>query len=432
MSAQRKQYADLIRHRELNALRRLMVGQHVPSATARSTLPGTSIAGGGAQQTVLRIDELESQMNQLLLERVSTTQNEFKPTQILPLQAVAGSAQATDALEVAEQVVIAHAAALFAQHQDASAQQILTSAIGAAGAQHDHVPTWLVLFDFYRATDQSQLFEALALDFSVRFGRSTPAWLSIPSLVPAASAKTAPSDWLSPSHLDEQAARGLLALLTKSAGPKRALVLDWRELVAVQPTAWQLLQQALTLLANEPMHCTLMGLASLEQTFTDALADSMLARLALLRCLNQPQAFEELALDYCTAFDISPPDWKSRQCQVTLHDLGLGLSNDLHSPAPLAASAASQSLELLGEVAALPSAFSHADQQADNQTEPMVVRCDRLVRCSPMATLALRQWAQTLKSRGEQVTFQSVHRVVAAYFLSQGIYEYAKVVIRKD
>jgi len=39
--------------------------------------------------------------------------------------------------------------------------------------QHDHPPTWLVFLDFCRATNLSNRFEACALDFSVRFGRST-------------------------------------------------------------------------------------------------------------------------------------------------------------------------------------------------------------------------------------------------------------------
>lgn len=430
MSAQRKQYADLIRHRELNALRRLMVGRHVPSASVRPTQPMIRNTASSADQTVLRIDELEAQMNQVILERVTTTQmpngafmhTQIQPTQIQPTQMGLPA-------DEAEQAVIRQAAIHFANKQDQQVQQLLQSAIGPQSTQYDHVPTWLALFDFYRATHQPEPFEALALDFSVRFGRSTPTWVSIPALVPAAATK-GHADWLAPHYLDVQAAQTLCGLLRQVAGTHQSIVLDWRELVDVEPNAWLELKLALHSLADQPVQCTLIGLASLEQTFTDGLADAMLARLALLRCLNQPTLFEALALDYCVAFEVSPPDWQASQCQLTLQDLGLAqvldgaAANNELSQTPSSAAP----LELMGEMSVLPACFERSTLAAD----AVSVRCDRLVRMSPVAIAQLRVWVQTQKSRGTQISFLGTHRLIAAYLLSQGIYEFAKVVIRKD
>ena len=39
---------------------------------------------------------------------------------------------------------------------------------------------WLALFDLYRATGQAERFDALAIDFAARFGRSAPLWVSLP------------------------------------------------------------------------------------------------------------------------------------------------------------------------------------------------------------------------------------------------------------
>jgi hypothetical protein len=119
-----------------------------------------------------------------------------------------------------------------------------------------------------------------------------------------------------------------------------------------------------------------------------------------------------------------------------LQDLGLGSSFALQGQMPNSPSFANsdaKTLELSGDVAALPAYFHHLDAGRLNPVlGALEVRCDRLVRCTPKAVLDLRQWIQTLQSLGVRVSFQGVHRVVAAYFLSQGIYEYAKVVIRKD
>ena len=52
------------------------------------------------------------------------------------------------------------------QHQDSDPQQ-----------QHD---IWMTLFDLYRATGQQVPFDALAIDYAARFGRSAPLWFSLP------------------------------------------------------------------------------------------------------------------------------------------------------------------------------------------------------------------------------------------------------------
>ena len=44
-----------------------------------------------------------------------------------------------------------------------------------------NVEVWTsALFDFYRATGRQARFEAMALDFAERSGRSAPAWFSMP------------------------------------------------------------------------------------------------------------------------------------------------------------------------------------------------------------------------------------------------------------
>lgn len=449
MSAQRKQYADLIRHRELNALRRLMVGKHTPIPTAKTTMPPSQHA---AVHTLSHIDALEEQMNQQLFDRSTLTAlgafstrggsaltsvptTTFAPTQILAIK----PSPAAHSLPAAEQAVLTQAAALFASHDLHATQALLSNALSAQGAQRDHVPTWLALFDFYRATDQAQLFDSMALDFSIRFGRSTPSWVSISALAataPAPAPISDPSvplcDWVAPPYLDEGALAGLDARLQKASLHKRSLRLDWRSLVDIAPLQWPAVKHLLSAIAAQPVHCVMYGLPSLTNTFTKTLPESMLAQLALLRCQNQMTAFETLALDYCVLFEVSPPDWLPPQCQLEAQDNPL-TSSPIHltPPSTLPTSSPSE-FELVGEVELLPSALLQSITTTERSSERHVIRCDRLVRIAPKPTQDLRPWLQTLASKGIRIEFKDVHRLIAAYFLDQGLYELAKVSIRKD
>ena len=466
MSAQRKQYADLIRHRELNALRRLMVGKQTPGPTAKTTLaPSQHLA----VHSLSHINALEEQMNQQLFDRsaqtslgvfstrggstlVSASTSAFAPTQILAIKpSPATSPQhsqhphhpqpTAQSIPAPEQAVLTQAAALFASHDLRATQALLSNALSAQGAQRDHVPTWLALFDFYRATDQAQLFDSMALDFSVRFGRSTPSWVSIPALAatapaPAPAPISNPSmphcDWVAPPYLEEGALAGLDVLLQQATLQKRTLRLDWRSLVDIAPLQWPAVKHHLNAIAAQPLHCVMYGLPSLTNTFTKTLSESMLAQLALLRCQNQMTSFETLALDYCVIFEVSPPDWLPPQCQLEAQDDPL-TSSPIHltPPSTLPTSSPSE-FELVGEVELLPSALLQSITTTERSSERHVIRCDRLVRIAPKPMRDLRLWVQTLGAKGIRIEFKDVHRLIAAYFLDQGLYELAKVSIRKD
>jgi hypothetical protein len=485
MSAQSKQFADLIRHRELNALRRLMVGRQIPAPSTRPTLPPGQKSPHTASHALSTIDKLEVQMNQLLLERsirdlesreagfLQTQIVAFKPTQAAPNDVIArGTSPSAPQKQAPEQVTLAQAADWFASNRMSDVQALLTQALGAQGALHDHVPTWLALFDFYRATDQAQLFDGLALDFSVRFGRSTPSWISFAALAKheklkskgspqnapnsGVSLQIATCDWTAPSYLAEGALAGFDVLVHNAALHKRSLHLDWRGLVAVDPAQWSAIKNQLNTIASHNLNCVMYGLSSFKQACTTDLPEAMLAHLSLLRCQNQAEAFEELAIDYCVAFEVSPPDWNPPVCQLESKDSPLsdasaavsaGVSKiSAQAASPMAdpfQSRSAQALdpatdsetdsELMGEVESLSADWLAARTSARTAAgQRWVIRCDKLVRIGPQATQELLAWLKTLTTQGLQVELKDTHRLIAAYFLAQGLYEFAKISIRKD
>jgi hypothetical protein len=456
MSAQSKQYADLIRHRELNALRRLMVGRQTPAPSVRPTLAMGQQSSHTASHTLSTIDELEVQMNQRLFERSirysESRESSFLSTQIVgfaPTQAAA-SALAPAADKAPEQVTLAQAAAWFAANRISDVQALLTQALSAQGELHDHVPTWLALFDFYRATNQAQSFDSMALDFSIRFGRSTPSWISftalaeqekrrsnlLPQSVSSAGAGSPipTCDWTAPSYLTEGTLAKFDVLIHNAALHKRSLHLDWRGLVAVDLAQWPTIKNQLNAIASHNLNCVMYGLASFKQALTTDLPEAMLAHMAMLRCQNQAEAFEELAMDYCVAFEVSPPDWKPPVCQLEWQDSPM--TEPIQSLAAHAVGSETDmeaDPELVGEIESLSADWLAARPPVRPAAgQRWVIRCDKLIRISPQATQQLLAWLKTLATDGLQIELKDIHRLIAAYFLAQGLYELAKMSIRKD
>jgi hypothetical protein len=456
MSTQRKQYADLVRHREFNALRRLMVGRLTPSPTIRPTLPTKQLSAHSASHALSNIDELEVQMNQDLFDRslrdIESEKTGFLTTDIVSFKSILADTHTPPILgQTHDQVTLTQAAGLFAVNRMSEVQALLTHALSAQGTLHDHVPTWLALFDFYRATNQAHWFDSMALDYSVRFGRSTPSWISFPELAErahhpfkewpqresntGANAQITTCDWTAPAYLTDGAMAGFDELIQKAMTQKRSFHLDWRDLVSVDPAQWPTIKNQLSAIASHPLHCVMYGQASFQPAFTKDLPEAMLAHLALLRCQNQAAAFEELAMDYCVAYEVSPPDWQPPECQFEWRDSPLSAVSPTLAVADTAPSASDLETtpELIGEVEYLPNAWLAARPHPHPAAaQRWVVRCDKLVRIAPPAAQELLTWLKTLTAEGLQVEFKDVHRLIAAYFLAFGLNEWSKISIRKD
>ncbi len=433
MPLESKQHVDLVRHRELNALRRLMVRRGKADSLPADSAVSRQASAFASTQAIGKIDALEAQMNQQLFEhgtrRNTEEAGDFQLTQI---QAFDRSAKTTQSMTMQPQEpsTVQQAGEQFANNKTQTAQTLLEQAIGERGQQHDRVPIWLVLFDLYRASDQLDRFEALALDFSIRFGRSPPSWVSIPQQAAIAEREhegdsiqgADRAEWVASATLSEE---GLLALQTAvlaAIKAQRQLVVDWLAFSPVDKVQWSLLRSALHFLATQPVHCDVRGMNELEQSFDPESAESWLARLALLRCQNRAQVFEDAAIDYSVQFEISPPDWVRPECRFDL-------TSDKEEPGANAPVPTNLSPELYGTLDAGRAVKLLA---AWLPTDGMVIRCDRLVRCDPVATMAIARFAQAAKAQGMQLELQGVHRVMAAYFAMQNLYDHAKVTIRRD
>jgi hypothetical protein len=388
-------------------------------------------------QTLSKIEAIESQFNETVFV------NSAKSKEKLPAATLNTKDSATP-----EAKIMAQAADWFASNRMVEVESLLTHSISSQGPLCDHVPTWLLLLDFYRAVNKPSLFDVLALNFSIRFGRSTPSWVSIPELAKIANPQTSVVadnlaqvaseyipvvDWIAPQHLAEASFAGFDTRVHQAAQERRTLHLDWRSATSVDPVVWPLIKSQLSSIASQNLHCVMYGLSAFTRTFEPTLPESMLAQMALLRCQNQAHQFEELAMDYCTYFEVSPPDWIPPVCRLTLEDSPLTAEQlpNQQKRSGLAASTPAVLNQLVGEVDQIPADWA-VKNGLKNSEDRLSIQCDKLIRISPQATQQLREQMQKISSQGIRAEFKDLHRLIAAYFLQQGLYEMAKVSIRKD
>ncbi|WP_137895364.1 STAS domain-containing protein [Ramlibacter sp. 2FC] len=356
------------------------------------------------------------------------------------------SVSKSDAIEVGE---LAHdqeleeASIRFASGDEAGAEAGLLKALGSTGTRGQHLESWLALFDLYRATGWQDRFERAALDFALRFQRSAPQWFSMSERAgQAAPARAQPAGsahahWTCPATLGVGSLTALQEVLARTASPWR---LDWRKLQALGgDEVLQALRKVLASWAARPVQIGFVGGEMLEQWLAartpagDATAapEAWLARLALLRVMGRMEEFDEVALNYCVTYEVSPPAWEAPAC--TFLAAGAAAPAEAAAPAqePIAPSD-EEAPALVGGIVGDASAQLAVIEAKSPPGDRLSVDCACLARVDFAAAGTLLNWVVAQQAQGRQVEFLNVHRLVAAFFHVIGISEQARVVLRTD
>lgn len=320
------------------------------------------------------------------------------------------------------------------------------------------------LFDLYRATGQQASFDRVAIDYAQRFGRSAPAWFSLPELLGHKSAKApverpwtpdAPFEWKCPAHLDLKSVQALENGMTQTTGLS---VLDWSRLDSIAADAAKALAELFARCCGQLIQIRFQGAELLEKKLRSLTPSGQrevasfwwALRLDALRMLRLQDEFELAALDYCVTFEVSPPPWEDALCDCVVDQgaaatatIGNGMSfesagnrrgaADRAGPTiqPLASETVPISVvELSGDV--LGDAADALDQlQAGLEGgDRLVISCAHLIRVDFSAAGSILNWVAMRQAEGCQVQFRDVPRLVAAFFNVIGINEHARVVVR--
>jgi hypothetical protein len=352
-----------------------------------------------------------------------------------------------------DEVVIAFANADFN-----AAETALADLTGAGGARETHLDTWLTRFDLYRATGQQPKFEALAVEFAHAFGQSAPQWISLPQLVadaaqhqPRSAAGPAEIGWVSPPVLD---ADGVAQLESQTMQLPMPWVLDWRAIAKVQVDGASRLTELIKRWSTQELKMRWLAAERLLQVLAEASPTGArdvdpsywLVRMEALRLADRIDQFDEVAIDYCVTFEVSPPSWERSRCSVRF-------STTAHSTR-------SAPMSMVGESVTSFMDSTHGDDDASPATRHVVevatlqlsgqlvgdirtqlgemdarighatvvrVACTTLIRADFIAAGDLLNWVIAKRNEGRNVTFADCHRLVANFFGAMGIIEHARV-----
>jgi len=361
------------------------------------------------------------------------------------------------------------AAIRFANGDEGGAESSLQTALSNTDAKPDQALRWaMALLDLYRATDRQSHFDVAAIEFAERFGRSAPAWFSIPANLglnnASAMVRTLPSRlmaeplWRSPSHFTAGSVDDLRLAIANAAAP---WFIDWGPLTQIEASAVDAMGELFSEWCSTPVDLHFSGVHILETALRRCApsGDRTIGqtpwklRLDALRIMGLRDAFELVALDYCVTFEVSPPTWQD--VRSSFADLAPGAFDaaargsadtergglparsgghgsyqqvpTLHMGIESVQAAVS---ELSGEVLGDASAALHRLESDRNGAPRLVVSCANLVRVDFSAAGSILNWVAHLQNDGCQVQFLDLHRLVAAFFGVVGIHEHARVVMR--
>ena len=212
-------------------------------------------------------------------------------------------------------VVLENAALLYASGQAAGARALLEQGVAA---DHDtkHSPlAWLALFDLLQRAGDRAAFDQLAMQYSVQFERSAPGWEGRET---AAGPKATGGGYLALTHhlTAESAAQieGLRRAIAKRATNAR---LDLSGLTGFDDAGARLLATALAearraklTLSIERAEKVKAALDAAVKNGRDGGEGAWLLSLELLQWTHDQPTFDDRAIEYALAFEVSPPSWE--------------------------------------------------------------------------------------------------------------------------
>ncbi len=360
-----------------------------------------------------------------------------EPSEALPLVPVK---QVFTAFESA----MRDAALLYAEGKWRATQTMLMALLAEHGLD-DEARELLIfsLFDVYRCSGQQQGFEALAFDYAERYGRSPAEWFAIDQSPPDAAHQEQARQtsqkhtiWHCPVMLDAKALAECL-MRQPLTGPLCAI--DWSAVRQIDPVSLSALAahiaaccESLVVLQWQGLEA-LLGVVDACRTNLQTPKDPAwwLMQLDLLRLLDKTSAFEEVALDYCVAFEISPPSWQAVVCTRVQAEQMPALPNRPESgraQLPGATSAmAYVTAELEGNITGVAPIALTQVQTAVQWASQITVSCARLGRIDLLAAGSLLAWVKECNARDCAVHFVHLPRLVMVYFHMLGMEKIASV-----
>jgi len=210
--------------------------------------------------------------------------------------------------------VLENAALLYASGQLAPARQLLEQGVASDHDAKLSPLAWLSLFDLMQRANDRNAFDQLSLQYVVQFERSAPAWEDTGK--PASS--KVPGGYVpingkltgaSASQIE-----GLKRAIDKGASNAR---IDLAQVAGFDDEGARLLAAALAAARKRMLPFTVQRSEKLRAALGEAIKQGVeagegawLLALELMQWTQDRDTFENLAVDFAVAFELSPPSWE--------------------------------------------------------------------------------------------------------------------------
>jgi hypothetical protein len=331
-------------------------------------------------------------------------------------------------------------ALLYAAGEFKAAEEILVRQLGAPdldSAASEEL--FFALFDVYRCAGQHERFEALAVDFATRFGRSPAEWFVLADNEPKTpDPQLEVAYWKCPAVLNVSAMADLLKRVSET---DTVCAINWLAVQQIDMQVQQALARQISQWCQRPVALQWLGIGSLMAALDTCKETCFLAesepwwsiQLDLLCMSHAMQAFEDLALEYCVRFEVSPPSWKTVSCNLgmasTTRTIGQVVAKPPHEAPDAGANPEAHFClyELNGNITGdIPQALLKL-REMSHSANLVTVSCKRLGRIDLQASQALLNWAQERHEQELETHFKLLPRLVWVYFYMLGMDQWASL-----
>lgn len=346
------------------------------------------------------------------------------------------SNMATPSSEAA--AVVEEAAIMYANGQAALAGQMLQAAIASDDFGELPQTAWLMLLDLHQIGGRQAEFEELAIGYASRFETSPPAWAArsprgqtqahAPASAPASASLPTPAVPFS-GKLDGGCVKQI-ERIRNLAEKHRSLRLEFAKVTAVDPAGCGLLLAALRRLQKSGHDLVLVGAAELADRIRaiievgrrDDTEECWLLLLEILQLLNREMEFEELSIDYCVTFEVSPPAFAAPPKSIVT------ASACTESSPPPQSEHFMMPAVVSGQVDQLVLAIASYSDEHD----PAIIDCSGLDRMDFGAASRLLTGLSPFCGSGKVIEFHHVNHLVYGLLQVIGLSEIIRIIPRKN
>jgi anti-anti-sigma regulatory factor len=341
--------------------------------------------------------------------------------------------QGSDEYHSATLPVAQEAAVLFSANKlDAAARVLQAEIKDPAGRANKQA--WLMLFDLYQIGAKREDFDALSMQFTVKFEQSPPPWIENAEL------STDPRQSQARERKDFFAFKGgkdLVAEVEKFrafAEAQGSVRFDVAKIAAISPDEALALAQALEALRKKDLPMWWNNIEGLEKllraAFNEKPSQAQRAYWQLLfeLCILQGKSaeFEELGLEYAVAFEVSPPMW-----EVYMNSVSAAVKTSV-AKAVAAANPEENGFPLKG-VMSVAAANQVAELNVYAASKPEVaIDMSKVARIEFLYTGQFVDVVKALQLAGKRVILSNLNELNAALLEALGANRYAILVRRKS